>query len=60
MNVKKEVLLKLKRTETYFDKENLLAIKSIIENCITVLERSINTENEKVSEYVDDLIKELK
>lgn len=60
MNTKKEVLRQLKRTELYFEKENMEAIKSIVDNCITILEKSIKKEDERASEYIDDLIKDLK
>lgn len=60
MNTKKEVLRQLKRTEFYFEKENMEAIKSIVDNCITILEKSIKKEDERTSEYIDDLIKDLK
>ena len=60
MNIKKEVLEQLKRTNVYFESENILAVKNIVDNCITILERSINTEDEKASEYIDDLIRNLK
>nr|DAO95574.1 MAG TPA: hypothetical protein [Caudoviricetes sp.] len=60
MNTKKEVLRQLKRTELYFEKENMEAIKSIVDNCITILEKSIKKEDERTSEYIDDLIKDLK
>lgn len=60
MNTKKEVLRQLKRTELYFEKENMEAIKSIIDNCITILEKGIKKEDERASEYIDNLIKDLK
>lgn len=60
MNIKKEVLEQLKRTNVYFESENILAVKNIVDNCITILERSIKTEDEKASEYIDDLIRNLK
>lgn len=60
MNTKKEVLRQLKRTEIYFEKENIEAIKSIVDNCITILERSIKANDERASEYIDELIKDLK
>lgn len=60
MNTKKEVLRQLKRTELYFEKENMEAIKSIVDNCITILEKSIKKEDERASEYIDDLIRDLK
>lgn len=60
MNTKKEVLRQLKRTELYFETENMEAIKSIIDNCITILEKSIKKEDKRVSEYIDNLIKDLK
>jgi hypothetical protein len=60
MNTKKEVLRQLKRTELYFETENMEAIKSIIDNCITILEKSIKKEDERASEYIDNLIKDLK
>lgn len=60
MNIKKEVLEQLKRTEFYFENENVTAVKSIVDNCITMLERSIKAEDERASEYIDDLIKDLK
>ncbi len=60
MNTKKEVLRQLKRTELYFEMEDMEAIKSIVDNCITILEKSIKKEDERTSEYIDDLIKDLK
>lgn len=60
MNTKKEVLRQLKRTEIYFEKENIEAIKSIVDNCITILEKSIKSNDERASEYIDELIKDLK
>lgn len=60
MNTKKEVLRQLKRTELYFEKENMEAIKSIVDNCITILEKSIKKEDERASEYIDNLIRDLK
>lgn len=60
MNIKKEVLEKLKRTHLHFENENIIAVESIVDNCITILERSIKKEEERASEYMEDLIKNLK
>ena len=59
MDVKKEVLGQLKRTNFYFDNENITALKSIVDNCITILEKSIKEENERASKYIDELIRDL-
>lgn len=60
MDTRKEVLRQLKRTEFYFENENVTAVKSIIDNCITMLERNIKADDERASKYIDDLIKDLK
>lgn len=60
MNIKKEVLEQLKRTNIYFENEHITAIRSIVDNCIVTLEKSIKEDNERECNYIDDLVKDLK
>lgn len=60
MNIKKEVLEQLKRTNIYFENENIRAIRSIVDNCIVTLEKSIKADDERECDYIDDLVKDLK
>lgn len=60
MNTKKEVLEKLKRAKRYLEDENTIGATSIVNDCVDILELSIKREDERVNEYMDNLIKELK
>lgn len=60
MDIKKEVLSRLKRAEECFINENYESASNIVNSCITMLEQKIKEDDELASEYIDDLVKHLK
>ena len=60
MDVRKQVLDKLKNTDVFIENENLIALQSVIDNCIGLLEKSIKEDEERASQYMNGLLKDLK
>ena len=60
MDIRKKVLDKLKNTDIFFESENLVALQEVINNCIDLLEKSIKVDDERASQYMDTLLKDLK
>lgn len=60
MEIEKEILRSLKRTKKYFEKEDLLAIKQIVEYNIEKLENAIKYNEERTEKYINKLVEELK
>lgn len=60
MDVRKQVLDKLKNTDVFIESENIIALQSVIDNCIVLLEKSIKEDDERASQYIDGLLKDLK
>lgn len=60
MDVRKQVLDKLKNTDVFIESENIIALQSVIENCIVLLEKSIKEDEDIASQYMNKLLKDLK
>lgn len=59
MDIRKQVLDKLKNTDVFIESENIIALQMVINECIGMLEKSIK-EEDRASIYMDKLLKELK